>query len=187
MVPADLIGRRLTLADYEALPDDQDYEIIDGVLYVSPHPRYEHQDLLVRLAVELQTHARDRRLGKVIVEADLVVDARNHYFSPDLMFFPAETYARIDPKKMNSIMPALAIEILSDSTAGVDLLVKRNLYAELGIPHYWILDIDRSAVRELVLGSDGRYEEREVRAPETLRPVIFPELAIDLGQLFDLT
>lgn len=42
MVPAELIGRRLTLADYEALPDDQDYEIIDGVLYVAPRARYDH-------------------------------------------------------------------------------------------------------------------------------------------------
>lgn len=187
MVPADLIGRRLTLADYEALPDDQDYEIIAGVLYASPHPRYEHQDVLLGLAGVVREHARARRLGKVILDSDLIVDERNHYVSPDLMFFPAETYALIDPTKMNAILPALAAEILSDSTAGLDLLVKRNLYAELGIPHYWIVDPDARTVRELTLGADGRYRERAARAPELFRPALFPELAIDLGQLFDLT
>jgi hypothetical protein len=39
MVPEVITRRCLTLADYEELPDDQDYEIIDGVLYLAPSAR----------------------------------------------------------------------------------------------------------------------------------------------------
>src|SRR5438067_7403359 len=43
-----------TVAMLDALPDDgQRYEIIDGVLYVTPAPRVRHQSVVTRLAAIL--------------------------------------------------------------------------------------------------------------------------------------
>jgi hypothetical protein len=61
VAPELLVCGDLTLADYEALPDDgTDYEIIKGVLYVAPHSAYEHQWLLQWLLVLLTLEVERR-------------------------------------------------------------------------------------------------------------------------------
>lgn len=42
MVPQAILQRRLTLDDYLGFPDDQRYEIVEGVLYVAPRARSPH-------------------------------------------------------------------------------------------------------------------------------------------------
>lgn len=37
----------------------------------------------------------------------------------------------------------LAIEIVSPGSSRTDRVAKRHEYADAGIPHYWILDLDR--------------------------------------------
>lgn len=184
MVPAEIVQRRLTLADYEALPDDQDYEIIDGVLYVAPSPYYGHQTLAGRLIHALLGHIEQHRLGVLVPDGDLIFDERGTCISPDLMYFTPEQYARVNPEGKNSVIPTLVVEVLSESTLGRDQLVKRRLYAELGVPHYWMVYRYRRCVDELTLGPDGLYAESRVSAPGVFRPMLFPGLEIDLDPLF---
>ena len=43
-----------TLEDYYALPDDQRYELIDGVLYDMAAPAVTHQEIAFEIAVALR-------------------------------------------------------------------------------------------------------------------------------------
>src|SRR5579884_136627 len=185
IVPAEIVGRRLTLADYEALPEDADYEIVDGVLYVAPRPFVPHQSALGRLYRLVADHAESRGLGEFILDVDLVVDAQNTYVSPDLMFFTPEQYARIDLADKIRVVPELIVEILSESTRRRDMVAKRDAFARLGVPHYWLLDGRGPAVLELTLDpASRRYRERRVEAPELFRPALFPGLVVDLERMF---
>ncbi len=183
-VPEVVVRRKLTFEDYCALPDDQDYEIIDGVLYVSPRARARHQRVANRLAQQLTNQVEDRGLGVVIPDADLIIDERSTYVSPDIMVFRRERYAEIDPDDFIRIVPDLVIEVTSPSTSGYDYLKKRETYARLGVPHYWIVDGSRRTVTECVLQPDGEYRTRGVAAPTRLRPAICSELELDLERLF---
>jgi len=53
----------------------------------------------------------------------------------------------------------LVVEVLSPNTRRFDLMIKRQLYAEFGIPSYWIVDIAEPAIQILEL-DDGDYAER---------------------------
>lgn len=181
---AELRRRRLTLEDYNALPDDADYEVIDGVLYVSPRARPGHQMVQGRFIMTVGSHAESRGLGQVIPDADLIIDDRNTYVSPDIMYFSAETWARIDRREQIRVVPAMIAEILSPSTARKDLVKKRREYAAIGVRHYWIVDPDAPGVLELTLGEDGQYQEREIEPGEPFRPALFPDLEIDLATIF---
>jgi len=183
-VPQVVMQRSLTLADYEALPDDADYEIIDGVLYVSPRALARHQVIANRLSTDLTIHVRATGTGEVVPDADLIVDERKTYISPDIMYFAGDRYAQVNPDEMLRIVPDLVVEVLSPSTNRYDLVTKHHLYEQLGVPHYWILDARANTVHECVLGTDRSYTERVVTKNEPFEPVLFTGLTIDLHRVF---
>lgn len=184
MVPESISRRRLTYEDYLALPDDQDYEIIDGVLYVSPHPRPRHQVIAARLTSVLQAHGEETGGAIVVPDTDLIIDSENTYISPDIMVFAPDRFAAVDPDDAITILPDLAIEIISPTSDHYDAVIKRDLYARLGIPHDWLADPGRRQIVEHTRPVDGRYTRRVVRAPDLFRSARFPALAIDLARLF---
>lgn len=184
MVPEVIVKRRLGLEDYLALPDDQDYEIIEGVLYVAPRARALHQIVWNRLAYILTGHVEVRGLGVVVQDADLIIDDRKTYISPDTMVFLGNRLDGVNLREMLSVIPDLVVEVLSPSNDQYDLETKRDLYARLGVQHYWVADPSNHAVLEHVLQADGSYRLRRIVSPEPFTPAAFPGLRIDLPYLF---
>ncbi|HVT48311.1 MAG TPA: Uma2 family endonuclease, partial [Vicinamibacterales bacterium] len=75
--------------------------------------------------------------------------------------------------------PLLLVEILSPSSIERDRIVKAARYAALGVPHYWIVDLDAHGI-ECYRGRDGRYElVARAEAPAALRHPDWPDLTID--------
>jgi Uma2 family endonuclease len=130
--PAD---RPLTVADLDRTPDDGcRYELDDGVLVVSPAPVTIHQRVLHRLEFLLETACpRDFELlpGPGVVMSEI------QYRIPDLVVVRADTVDVAD--KNVTKPPELVIEIASPSTAHYDRGRKKVVYAEFGIPAYWIV------------------------------------------------
>jgi Uma2 family endonuclease len=184
MVPEAILQRRLTFEDYLALPDDQDYEIVEGVLYVAPRARPRHQRVATQFTLELVNQVERPGRGIVVWDADLIVDERNTYVSPDVMLFLGTRAAQINVDEMIRTIPDLVVEVLSPTSQDYDRGTKRDTYERLGVRHYWIVDPMRQRVLELVLDPTGRYAERETRAPDPFRPALFPDLAIDLTRAF---
>lgn len=146
-------GRALTRADLDRLPDDgHRYELLDGILVVSPAPRYVHQvavgNLLVRLASTLPAHLQ------VLVAPFDVVLADDTVIQPDLLVAPRAEFTERDLPGP----PLLAIEVLSPSTRGIDLLLKKERLARAGSPHYWVVDPDLPSITAWTL-RDGAYAE----------------------------
>lgn len=54
------------------------------------------------------------------------------------------------------LRPLLVVEVLSRSTRRRDLLVKREIYAELGVASYWLVEPGTGEVTVLSL-RDGSY------------------------------
>jgi Uma2 family endonuclease len=184
MVPEALMRRRLTLDDYLSLPNDQRYEIIDGVLYVASRPFAPHQLAAVNLAFDLVAHVMRPGLGLVLPDADLIVDELGTYLAPDIMVFLGDRAAGLVINERIQTIPDLIVEVISPSSYTYDHVTKRDTYARLGVHHYWIADPGNGVLHELVLGQDGRYQAREIRTPDLFRPALFPDLAIELARVF---
>jgi Uma2 family endonuclease len=138
--------------DLDQLPDDGNrYELIDGLLLVSPSPAERHQRVLVTLLAMLVNGCTDGlrvylapldvRLGdRVQVQPDLIVVADGP---------PRDSLERV---------PLLCVEVLSPSTRRHDLVHKRSADEAAGIPSYWIVDPLTPSVSVLEL-RDGAYVE----------------------------
>ena len=147
-------GRPFTVADLEGMPDDGNrYELIDGMLHVSPAPRWQHQLVLGELAFLLRA-ACPRDLRVAFAPLDVQVDERTSVQPDVLVTRFADFGERVLP-----VAPLLAVEILSPSTRLYDLNTKKSAYEWMGVAAYWVVDSTDPGtliVFELV---EGRYEQ----------------------------
>jgi Uma2 family endonuclease len=146
--------RPLTVDDLERLPDDGNrYELMYGVLEVSPAPGGEHEDALHRLEflLELCRPAKFKLMRGQGV--NLHGDPTRHRI-PDTTVIRQDEF---EPKYQ--VRPAvLAVEVASPGTALRDRNVKKAEYEEFGIESYWIVvpDPDHPSITAYDL-HDGRY------------------------------
>jgi Uma2 family endonuclease len=134
----------LSLDDWDALPEDTSrrYEVAEGVLQVSPRPASSHhQWALVELAHQMhsQLPVPLRVLPEVetCVFADFPVTVR----VPDLIVVPAAA-TKANPVRYPADAMQLAVEVVSPGTVRTDKITKFAEYADAGIEHYWIVDLD---------------------------------------------
>ncbi len=157
-------SRPLTRADLVDVPDDgHRYELLDGVLLVSPGPRWPHQDVLGNLYVLLKLACP---AGLAVGLAPFAVAfADDTELQPDMFVARRTDITEHDLP----VAPLLCVEVLSPSTRRFDLLLKRDRYQEAGVPSYWLVDPDEPAITVLDL-HDGVYEQvAVVRAGEEHR------------------
>lgn len=128
-------GRALAREDLAAMPDDgHRYELLDGVLVVSPAPSVRHQRVLRRLS-RLVEDAAPESLEVFFAPFDVVL-ADDTVMQPDLVVARVEDLTERDLP----VAPVLAVEVLSPSTRGIDLLLKKDRLQRAGCAHYWVVD-----------------------------------------------
>jgi Uma2 family endonuclease len=170
-----------TVDDLYQLPDiGVRYELFDGSLLVSPAPALRHTRATNRLRDILAAQApADLRLAQ---DAGVTVHGRRTYFIPDVCVVPAIALDK-DADQLDQDDVLLAVEVLSPSNPGNDLVLKRHYYAVGGIPQYWIVDPKQRTLTVLTLDGDS-HTERAVVEPgqvwESAEP--FP-LRLDPGDL----
>lgn len=129
-------GSPFTVAELDRMPDDgHRYELLDGVLVVSPRPTTVHQFVAMQLAMTLGRDCPEDLC--VMAEPAVRLDARTE-FDPDLVVVPLDEVG--DAKFMTP--PLLVVEIRSPSTALFDLNRKKAAYEKFGVPSYWIVNPD---------------------------------------------
>src|SRR5580698_4333437 len=81
---------RLTNADVECMPDDGNrYELIDGELYVSSAPGFNHQIILMNIGIAFSDYLRAHPIGRVAPGVGIVFDEYSGVI-PDLVFATKE-------------------------------------------------------------------------------------------------
>lgn len=146
-----------TYDDYAALPDDGNrYEVLDGVLYVSPSPSPRHQRRLLRLSRKLADYVEVNQLGELFLAPMDVRMPGATPVQPDAFLFLAGSPVSIDESKPPiEGVPDLVIEVLSPSTAGYDRREKQDVYAQAGVREFWPVDPATGTIEvlELVVGT----------------------------------
>lgn len=134
-------GRALTGADLGAMPDDgHRYELVDGILLVSPAPRFIHQVTAGNVYTALRA-ACPPHLLVIFAPFDVTLSG-DTVIAPDVFVAPTSSFTDRDLPAA----PLLAVEVLSPSTKGVDTLLKKDRLRRAGCAHYWIVDPDEPSV-----------------------------------------
>ena len=124
-----------------ALPDDGNrYEVIDGQLFVTRAPSWEHQRAALVMAQRLYPYLVAQLLGAVYVAPADVEFRFDRMVEPDVFVVPLVEGR--SPKTWEDVRRLLlAVEILSPSSARADRVAKRLLYQREGVAEYWMVDV----------------------------------------------
>ncbi|MDQ3599656.1 MAG: Uma2 family endonuclease [Actinomycetota bacterium] len=147
-------GRPFTVHDLEAMPDDgRRYELIDGMLLVTPAPGWSHQEMLA--AAFRVLHAACPPELRVLPAPFAVRTTLTNEVQPDVLVARYEDLTEADLP----VAPVLAVEVLSRSTQLNDRNTKKAYYERLGVASYWLLDpVHPGGLEVYELDEQGRYQ-----------------------------
>lgn len=154
-------------------------ELIEGEFHAIPTPDLAHQTQLGRLFVTLFDFLATSPIGQVLIGPIDVVLSETTVVQPDILFVSREHADRIAEEGIKG-PPDLVVEILSADSRHHDQVTKLNLYAQNGIPEYWIGDPVRESVRVYRLEGGAYLEIAELSDGDRLTSPLFPGLTIDL-------
>jgi len=175
---------RLTALDYYALPEGPPYfQLIDGELYMSPSPNRYHQDVVQNIAVPLIQHVKAACAGRVYVAPSDVVFTENHVLQPDIYFVSKDRLSILTAQGASGA-PDLVIEVLSQSTATLDLGRKREIYAESGVKELWALSPKEKAVEIFRFREDPAKSVSTLRGNAVIETPILPGFALLVADIF---
>ena len=127
-----------TVDDLDKFPDDGNrYELLDGMLLVTPAPSAAHQIIASRLQFRLSAAVVASGHAHVVGPGAIVVRPRTQ-LEPDILVYPARFPAKLDWYQITEHW--LAVEVLSRSSRMYDREFKRDAYFALGVQQVWLVD-----------------------------------------------
>jgi Uma2 family endonuclease len=183
------LEEQFTYGDYSTWPDDERWELIDGVAYdMSPAPSRSHQDAFGGIFYQFRAFLNDAECLVYGAPFDVRLpngEEKDDYIDtvvqPDLVVVCDRN--KLDDKGCKGA-PDLVIEILSPYTAHKDLNEKFRLYERVGVKEYWIVHpLDRTV---MVFRRDGDSFGRPAMfaGEDRIEVPLLGELVVDLNLVF---
>ena len=173
--------RPLKRVEYDRLVElgvfeDEKLELLRGALVTMSPQGLAHSRAVVRLDAAFHKAIGDRAIVCCQVPFAASGDSEPE---PDLAVVPKTSYIDDQPTAAYLIVEVAASSLRKDREA------KRDVYAEAGVPEYWIVNVAERVVEVYRVPVEGRYTERQQVGPEaTLRLVEFPDVELAVGELF---
>ncbi|AGC41857.1 hypothetical protein MYSTI_00507 [Myxococcus stipitatus DSM 14675] len=179
--------RPATYEDLLALPEHVVGQIIDGELIVMPRPASPHARANAHLFGELYGPFGRGRGGpggwQLLMEPELHFG--EDVLVPDLAGWRRE---RMTPEMSDApyftLAPDWVCEVLSPSTAAVDRVKKKCIYAREGVEHLWLVDPRARTLEVLRLSGQHWVELGTYSGDERVRAEPFEVLELELGILW---
>lgn len=165
--------------------DSYRYELLHGRVVMSPPAGYPHGAVAVRISSPIAPLAR--ATGAIVFDSSQGFELpTGDTVAPDVSVVSAERWALTTPimGKFLRVVPELAVEILSESTASRDRGEKKGIYGAAGVLEYWIVD-PRARTVTVFRGTGERFDGGRIYAEnEKLQSRVLPALQLPIATLF---
>ncbi len=186
--PMRKTDRHYTYRDYREWPDDERWELLDGVAWnMSPAPTTLHQRILGALFRQFAGAAEGTACEVFFAPVDVFpfleqeneIDEADTVVQPDLIVACDE--ARV-VRRGHLGPPSIVVEVLSAYTMKKDITVKLDVYERARVREYWVVHPGDQSIMIYRLGIDGTYPEdpQIVQAPDAARSNVLEGLEVKL-------
>jgi len=181
---------KYTYADYLTWPEDERWEIIDGIPYMQAAPTPVHQEILMELSKQFAVYLTGKPCKvypapfcvRLLEGDEKKNEGINKVVEPDISIVCDKS--KIDEKGCNGA-PDLIVEVMSPSSIKKDRFIKFNKYEMAGVKEYWIVEPEGKIASVFVLQGNNRYGRPDVYSEDDKITVsIFPDLIVDLSVVF---
>lgn len=180
-------------ADYLTWQLDEAIELIKGkISLMSPAPNVNHQRLSIYLSSHVFMHFEHKPCQVFSAPFDVrLYDRRKSILASKDIFTVVQPDICVicDPDKLDEQgcngAPDWIIEIVSKGSSKKDAQIKHALYAESGVTEYWLVFPYETVIQQFVLNDQGQYQLKcSFAGDDIASPHLFPDLSIDLSELF---
>ena len=159
--------------------DKRLYELVNGNLEILAMPSLSHQQIVFFLAKQLDAFVQKRKIGKVLIAPCPVRVEADHYREPDVFYIRSGRPIRDgQPEGADLVM-----EVVSpgERERKRDLETKPVVYAEAGVPEYWIIDPQEKRITILALDGKAYRTDGVYSAGESARSVLLDGFVLDVA------
>ena len=179
-------GLRMTAREYLALGETHiRYELIDGVVVMSPSPTAQHQQLIMKIAHQVVSFLNENPIGEVFPELDINLRSglgQEVVYRPDIVYVSKERADIIQKHVVGA--PDVLVEIISPDSRQYDSVTKKNDYEAAGVREYWLIDPLESKMTFFIRQGDKFVES--VPQGDTFASTAIPGFMLDLNRIRQL-
>jgi len=159
------------------------HEYVGGVAYAMAGAGERHNRIAGNLFAALRAAARGTGCGAYISDLKLRVAGGRAYYYPDVMLSSEPA----TPEAIFKDAPCLVAEVLSPSTAAVDMREKLQAYCAIeSLRYYLLVDSERVAVSYRVRAANGEWLSATLDADERLEIECGPVRAsLGLAEIYE--
>jgi len=173
-------GTGYTYQDYLTWPDEERWELIEGVAYdMSPAPSVKHQDIVGNFYIRLKSESGSPCYTG-IAPTDVVLDEHN-VVQPDV--FVVCDRSKIGERAITGA-PDLVIEVVSPATEVKDRREKKAVYEKFGVGEYILVFPEREYADRYLL-EEGKYGAPEIVNWDEALKVVTLGMEIELWEIFE--
>lgn len=181
--------RKYTYADYLTWPENERWEIIDGIPYMQAAPTWEHQRMLAQIGRQFLNYFQGKPCEAYLSPFDVRLPEGNEADEDTEGVVQPDITVICDKSKLKGTgyfgVPTLVVEILSPSTAAYDKKIKMKRYERAGLKEVWLVDPSNKILDVFTLLADGKYGRPDTySAGDKIEVGVFPDLVIDLTDVF---
>jgi Uma2 family endonuclease len=173
------VGEFQRICDTGIFPPDSRFELIHGEILEMPNPTRPHIGRVNKL-----TRVFTSKLGESVI-----VSIQNGMFANEMSEpKPDVVICKPLPELFGPFEPApedvlLLVEI-SDTSIRYDTKIKAPLYAQCGIPEYWLLNIPDDVLEVRTDPAGGEYSRTEIyKRGQTITPRNLPGATFTIDEL----
>ena len=164
-------------------------ELYRGVpMELLPAPNRRHQAISSVLQGELYQYLKNSGYTLFSAPFDVRLPIKNKKGKPDTVVQPDLCVvcdeSKLDQQGCNGA-PDLVVEILSPGNPKREIREKYDLYEEAGVREYWVVYPNEDTLHIFLLNEDQVFVGlKPLSILDKMTSTIFPDLVIDLGEVF---
>ena len=182
----------LTFEEWANLPESKlHYEIVDGVLYLTPGATYFHQQISQRINLPLSNFVAANGLGEVLTPPLDVLIQREPLRTrqPDILFMSNRRLAVSGAEeaiaiKFLEVAPDVVVEVLSPSETRRILADKLRDYQRIGVLEGWLFSQSAKTAEIVDLTGEEPKTTAVFDPSQTFRSNRLPGFELNLQEVF---
>ncbi len=184
----EIYPRKASHEEYLKLTESNDerYEYIDGEIYYLASPKTVHQKILGELYYIFYNWFAGKKCRPMFSPYDITLKRNSENINivqPDLMVI-CDLEDHLNEKDYYMGVPALVVEIISESTRSKDFVKKLDLYMSTGVKEYWVINpLNREVIVYLFENGDF-VNNRTFKSGEKASSYYFSGLEAGLEPIF---